>query len=77
MLAGSLNMKGLSMNYNLPKIDNKFPQLSIIDGPEIASSDEVQVDLEEERKQLMEQAEAEEFWAGRNLAARNSTRRAA
>jgi hypothetical protein len=65
------------MNYNLPKIDNNFPQLSIIDGPEIASSDELQVDLEEERKQLMEQAETEEFWAGRNLAARNSTRCAA
>ncbi|MGD0382818.1 MAG: hypothetical protein ABSA77_04790 [Thermoguttaceae bacterium] len=65
------------MNHNLPKIDKNLPQLSIIEGPEIASSAEVQVDLEEERKQLMKQAEAEEFWAGRNLAARNSARRAA
>jgi hypothetical protein len=65
------------MNYNLPKISKVIPQLNVIDGPDIASSDEFQVDLTEQRKQLKEQAEAEEFWAGRNLAARNSTRRAA
>jgi hypothetical protein len=65
------------MNHNLPKILGVVPQLSVIDGPEIATSDELQVDLEEQRRQLREQAEAEEFWAGRNLAARNSTRRAA
>ena len=65
------------MNYNLPKISKVIPQLSVIDGPDIASSDELQVDLTEQRKQLNERAEAEEFWAGRNLAARNSTRRAA
>jgi hypothetical protein len=65
------------MNYNLPEITKAIPQLHLIDGPEIASSDEFQVDLEEQRKQLKKQAEAEEFWAGRNLAARNSARRAA
>jgi len=65
------------MNYNLPKNYEHFPQLHITNGPDIAPSDELQVDLEEERKLLKEQAEAEEFWAGRNLAARNSTRRAA
>jgi hypothetical protein len=65
------------MNYNLPNISKVVPQLSVIDGPDVASSDELQMDLEEERKQLREQAEVEEFWAGRNLAARNSTRRAA
>jgi hypothetical protein len=65
------------MNYNLPEISKVIPQLNLIDGPEIASSDEFQLDLEEQRKQLREQADAEEFWAGRNLAARNSARRAA
>jgi hypothetical protein len=65
------------MNYNLPEISKVIPQLNVIDGPDIASSDEYQVDLEEQRKQLKEKAEVEEFWAGRNLAARNSTRRAA
>jgi hypothetical protein len=65
------------MNYNLPEISKVIPQLNLIDGPEIASSDEFQLDLEEQRKQLREKAEAEEFWAGRNLAARNSARRAA
>ena len=65
------------MNYNLPKNYDFFPQLSVTDGPDIASSDELQVDLEEQRKQLKEQAEAEEFWAGRSLATRNSTRQVA
>ena len=65
------------MNYNLPKINKVIPQLSVIDGPDIASSDELKVDFEKQRKQLKEQAEVEEYWAGRNLAARNSTRRAA
>jgi hypothetical protein len=65
------------MKYNLPETDRDFLQLSLIDGPENTPSDEVQVDLEEERRHLQEQARIEEFWAGRNLAARNSTRRAA
>jgi hypothetical protein len=65
------------MNYSLPRAGNDYPQLSVIDGPEVATSDEYQMDLEEERKQLIAQAEAEEFWAGRNLASRNSTRKAA
>ncbi len=65
------------MKHNLPKIRGPIPQLSVIDGPDIESSPETQVNLEEQRKQLKDQAEAEEFWAGRNLAARNSTRRAA
>jgi len=65
------------MNSNLPEIDKSFPLLNIVEGPENTPSDEVQVDLDEERKHLEEQTEAEEFWAGRNLAARNSTRRAA
>jgi hypothetical protein len=65
------------MNYNLPNIGKVIPQLNVIDGPDFESSDELQVDFEEHRKQLEEKAEVEEFWAGRNLAARNSTRRAA
>ena len=77
LLAGSLSKKGLIMRHNLPKIYGVIPQLSVIDGQDVESSYETQVNLEDERKQVKEQAEAEEFWAGRNLAARNSTRRAA
>ncbi|MGA2797087.1 MAG: hypothetical protein ABSE63_05890 [Thermoguttaceae bacterium] len=65
------------MKYNLPGISKDLPQLGIIDGSDIVSFDELPVNLEEERKQLKEQAKAEEFWAGRSLASRNSTRRAA
>jgi hypothetical protein len=67
------------MSYNLLKISevSEVPQLNVIDGPDMAASDDLQVILEEQRKHLEEQAEVEEFWAGRNLAARNSTRRAA
>ena len=65
------------MKYNLLRISKNLPQLGIIDGLDIASFDELPVNLEEGRKQLKEHAEAEEFWAGRILATRNSTRRAA
>jgi hypothetical protein len=65
------------MSLNLSDTDKNLLQISLIDGLEDATSDDVQVDLEEERRQLEERAMAEEFWAGRNLAARNTTRRAA
>lgn len=65
------------MSYDTPEIDKDFPLLNIIAGPENMPADDVQVDLEEERKIIQEQAEAEEFWAGRNLAGRNSARKAA
>lgn len=77
LLTGSPSKKGLIMQHNLPKVYGVIPQLSVIDGQDVESSYETQVNLEDERKQVKEQAEAEEFWAGRNLAARNSTRRAA
>jgi hypothetical protein len=70
-------MKGLNMSFNLSENDKNLLQFNLIEGPENAASIEVQVDLEEERRQLEERAKVEEFWAGRNLAARNSTRRAA
>jgi hypothetical protein len=65
------------MKYNLLRFSKDLPQLGIIDGLDIASFDEFPVNFEEKRKRLKEQVEAEEFWAGRSLATRNSTRRAA
>lgn len=65
------------MHSNLPQIDKSFPLLNIVKVPKNTFSDYVQMDLDEERKHLEAQAAAEEFWAGRNLAARNSTRKAA
>jgi hypothetical protein len=65
------------MNGNHIKIDESTTRLRIIDGPEAASSNECQMTLFEARKLSSEQAEIEEFWAGRNLAARMSARRAA
>jgi hypothetical protein len=65
------------MNDNIPEICKDTMQLHVIEGSENALIDEPQMDLEEERKHIQEKAAAEEFWAGRNLADRNSTRRAA
>jgi hypothetical protein len=65
------------MMYSTQEASKNNPQLRIFKGLENALSDEVQVKLEEERKQLKDQKETEEFWAGRNLAGRNSTRWAA
>ena len=76
-LFGGQSKKGLTMNHNLPEAKTDSTQLHIIQGPDETPVDEFQVVLEEERKLIDEQAKAEEFWAGRNLAGRNSTRKAA
>jgi hypothetical protein len=65
------------MMYSTHEASKNNPQLRIFKGLENALSDEVQVEMDEERRQLKEQTETEEFWAGRNLAGRNSTRWAA
>jgi len=65
------------MKYNMPEGSKNYPQIHIIEELGNTPSDEILVDLEEERKHLEEQKEAEKFWAGRNLARRNSTRCAA
>ncbi len=65
------------MMYSTQEASKNNPQLRIFKGQENALSDEAQVELEEERKQLRELKETEDFWAGRNLAGRNSTRWAA
>ena len=65
------------MMYSTQEASKNNPQLRISKGLENAVSDEVQVELDEERRQLNEQKETEDFWAGRNLAGRNSTRKAA
>jgi hypothetical protein len=69
--------KGFNMNHHATKDENNTPQLRVADTEESAPFDEAQTDLQEVRKHLREQAEAEEFWAGRNLAGRIPTRRAA
>jgi len=56
---------------------NNTTLLRIVEGPETPLIDELAVDIEDQRKHVREQAEVEEFWAGRNLASRISTRRAA
>jgi hypothetical protein len=70
-------MKGLTMKTHVSGNTNDAPQLRILQDPEAESGIEVRVDLEQERKKLLEQVEAEEFWAGRNLAMRHSARKAA
>jgi hypothetical protein len=65
------------MNTHISGNTKDAPQLRIHQDQETASEIEVRMDLEQERKQLLEQAEAEEFWAGRNLAMRHSARKAA
>jgi hypothetical protein len=65
------------MKKKLPVTSNDSLQLRLVTDSEGTLSDEVQVDLAEERNNIEKLAEAEEFWAGRNLAGRNSTRWAA
>jgi hypothetical protein len=72
----SLGKKGFNMSREATEADNTT-LLRIVEGPETPLTDEVAVDIEEERQHIRERAEVEEFWAGRNLASRISTRRAA
>ena len=65
------------MDSHAPENCKDTPQLRVVQDPEAPPAEEPQVDLEEERKKLKEQAEIEDFWAGRNLADRIPTRRAA
>jgi hypothetical protein len=65
------------MKYNMPENSKVYPKIHIVEELENTRSDDINVDLNQERKHLQEQKEAEEFWAGRNLADRNSTRWAA
>jgi hypothetical protein len=65
------------MTYSTREASKNYPHLRIFKKLENSLSDEVQVELEEERKQIKQQKETEQFWAGRNLAGRNSTRWAA
>ena len=65
------------MNRNLPRISGAVAQLRLVEALDAAPFPEVQANFEEEREQRQRQTEAEDFWAGRGLAARNSTRQAA
>jgi hypothetical protein len=65
------------MNNDIPEARNDFSHLHLYIGPDNSPSDEIKVDLNEERRHLEEQAEVETYWAGRNLAERHSTRLAA
>jgi hypothetical protein len=77
LIFSSLGKKGLLMKYDMLEANKDYPTLRVVEALDNALFEDIQVDLEEERKALEEQARAEEFWAGRNLAKRNSTRRAA
>jgi hypothetical protein len=72
-----LQMKGSTMKNNLPESNKDTPRLSLVQEPEEASAEMEPVNLENERKILEEQEESEDYWAGRNLARRNSARKAA
>ncbi len=77
-LSYSWGEKGLNMNCSTPESSNGKALLRLAEVPEAAvSSDFFWANLEAERKYLEQQAETERYWAGRNLAGRNSTRRAA
>jgi hypothetical protein len=65
------------MKYIMPEASSDSPQLRLIEAPEDSPLDDIRVELETEREYLEEQAKVEEYWAGRNLAGRNSTRQAA
>ncbi len=60
------------MDNHLLKTNDTTPQLRVVQDADQAPIAEEPVNLEEERKKLEEQAETEDFWAGRNLAGRNS-----
>ncbi len=64
------------MMYSTPEASKDSSQLRIVT-EQIVLPDEVQVDLDEERKQIDEQKVTEDYWAGRNLAGRNSAQWAA
>lgn len=64
----------LFMKYETFDISTR---LRIADVSECEMLDEIPIDFEDQRDLLEERARIEEFWAGRNLADRNSTRKAA
>jgi hypothetical protein len=59
------------------KPEDKSTTLQIYVQPEDEAPTSEPVELEDERRHLKEQAEAEKFWAGRNLGDRKSARIAA
>lgn len=64
------------MDKSTPRAINGS-RLRIFEASDASSRDEITVDLQEYRRLISEHTEAEEFWAGRRPAQRNSTRRAA
>lgn len=66
-----------TMNNKLPQAGKNTCLLRVVSGPESDLPDEVQIDLQEERIEKEKQEVIEDFWAGRNLAGRNSAQWAA
>jgi hypothetical protein len=65
------------MRYNLREVSEDTRQFRIVEMPEDLSADEVRMDLQQERDEREIQRGIEDYWAGRNLAGRNSTQWAA
>ncbi|MGW8257340.1 MAG: hypothetical protein ACWGMZ_07650 [Thermoguttaceae bacterium] len=55
----------------------KIPKLRVVHAPDDMPTQRQDSELEEQLEKTAELTEVEEFWAGRNLADRNSTRKAA
>ena len=66
-----------TMQYRIREASKDTCQLRVVGGPECTHADEVKVDLQEEREAMEIQRGIEDYWAGRNLAGRNSAQWAA
>ena len=65
------------MDESVPESDAAISRLKIFEASDEGSCNRITFDLQEHRKRILERTEAEQFWAGRRFAQRNSTRRAA
>ena len=65
------------MDKSIPEPDAAISRLRILKESDEGRCNRTTFDLQEYRKRSLERAEAEQFWAGRRIAQRNSTRRAA
>lgn len=80
MLFKRIEMDGqerIAMRYNIPEAGKNTCQFRIVDGEESSDADEVQMDLQQKREEIEKQNGIEDYWAGRNLADRNSAQWAA
>jgi hypothetical protein len=69
--------RDMNMDKCMPESDTSIPRLKIFEACMENSCNGITFDLQKYRNRILELKEAEQFWAGRRLAQRNSTRRAA